>query len=842
MVSTKTDFGYVKPTQLVEEMRSSYMKYALSVIVARALPDVRDGLKPVQRRILYAMHELGMRPNTAYKKSARLVGEVLGKFHPHGDVAVYDAMVRMAQPFSLRQPLVDGQGNFGSVDDDPPAAMRYTEARLSPVAEEMLANLDQDTVDFSDNFDGTLREPVVLPARLPNMLVNGASGIAVGMATNIPPHNPSEICDAIVLLINRPDATVEDLMRYVKGPDFPTGATIMGTEGINAAFSTGRGQIIVRAKAEIEPMTRANRMQIVVSELPYQVNKAALIEKMAALMKDKRVDGISEVRDESDREGMRIVIELRGGTQPRVVLNNLYKHTAMQSSFSANMLALVEGMPKVINLKQALQHFIDFRQVVVTRRSQYQLKRAQERAHILAGLRIALSNLDAVITLIRAAKDADAAKAGLVTRFTLDERQAQAILDMQLRRLAALERERLEQEYQDLQKEIGRLEELLADPAKVLAEVKKETQQLKKKFGEERRTAISHEAYGFDRKALEAHEQVVITLSEGGYVKRIPATTYRNQHRGGKGVVSMNTRDDDPVRHILVVDTHETLLFFTHRGRVLPLTSYELRADVSRNTRGVPIVNVIPLSDTDRVKAVLEVDDLEEDDTYLVMATRKGRIKRVRMSAISAIRPSGLIIMNLKADDELVSVRLANEADDIIMVSEQGMSIRYSMSEVPERQRSAGGVIGIRPRAGDRVIAMDVGGPESKLLVISKLGYGKLTPLSKYREQGRGGVGIKTFQITRKTGRVAAAVVVDDSKEVYVLSQQAQVLRTNLSEIRSIGRVTQGVSIFKPQPGDAVSSIACVKELDSTDTADEPTREVSTNGTGDGQLPLDGLA
>ena len=838
---TKTQFGYIKPTHIEEEMRSSYLDYAMSVIVSRALPDIRDGLKPVQRRILHAMNDLNMRPTVAYKKSARLVGEVLGKWHPHGDAAVYDAMVRMAQPFSMRLILVDGQGNFGSVDDDPPAAMRYTEARLSPVAEEMLVNLDEDTVDFIDNFDGSLREPVVLPARLPNLLVNGATGIAVGMATNIPPHNPSEVCNAIIRLIDHPDATVEELMRYVKGPDFPTGAIIMGREGARNAYSTGRGQIIVRAKAEIQEMERSNRMQIIVSELPYQVNKSALIEKIAGLMKSKRIEGISEIRDESDRDGMRIVMELRGGTQPRVVLNNLYKYSAMQGSFSANMLAIVEGTPRVFTLKQALQHFITFRQQVITRRSEYELKRARERAHILAGLRIAISNLDAVIALIRASEDAEAARNGLMTQFSLDQPQAQAILDMQLRRIAALERERLEQEYRELQDTIRGLEELLADTSKVLAEVKTETQQLKKKFGQPRRTEISLDAHELSREELEAHEPVVVTLSQAGYIKRITATTYRNQHRGGKGVVSMNTKEDDPVKHILVVDTHDRLLFFTNRGRVLALTSYELRADTSRNTRGVPLVNVIALGDTERVNAVIGIENLDQQDTFLVMATRKGSIKRISLSAMLSIRPSGLIIMNLRDDDELVEARLATEQEDVIMVTQQGMSIRFPVTDLPTRQRAAGGIRGMRIRTDDRVVSMDIVGPDSQLLLISELGYGKLTPISKYRRQGRGGSGIKTFNITKKTGPVAAAEVVDDSKEVYVVSEQAQVLRTSLSEIRSVGRVTQGVTIFKPQPGDKVASIACVTDLSKMGDSEE-SGDTETNGKGNGQLPLGDLA
>ena len=847
MVTAKMDYGFVRPTQIEDEMRSSYLDYAMSVIVARALPDARDGLKPVQRRILYAMQDLGMRPNSSYKKSARLVGEVLGKWHPHGDSAVYDAMVRMAQSWTMRAPLVDGQGNFGSVDDDPPAAMRYTEARLSRIAQEMLVNLDQETVDFTENFDSTLQEPTVLPARLPNMLLNGASGIAVGMATNIPPHNLSEICDAVVQLIDRPDSTVEDLMRKVKGPDFPTGSTIMGREGIVSAYMTGRGQIVVRARAEIEPMRRSSRMHIIISELPYQVNKATLVQRIATLVKDRRLDGISEVRDESDRKGMRVVVELRGGSQPQIVLNNLYKLTPMQSSFSANMLALVDGTPKIITLKSALQYFIEFRQQVVTRRSEFELRKARERAHILAGMRIAISQLDAVIALIRASADVEEARNGLMERFGLDEPQAQAILDMQLRRMAALERERIEKEYEELQKTISGLEELLGDPAKVLAEVKKETQELNKKYGEPRKTDITDDAYDFSRSELEVHEQVVVTLSQGGYIKRIAAATYRNQHRGGKGVVSMNTKDDDPVKHILVADTHDRILFFTNTGRVLSKTSYELRADTSRNTRGVPVVNVIPITDTETIKALFEVSSIErQEDTYLVLATRRGQINKVRLSAISNIRSSGLIMMNLRDDDELVSVRVTSDEEDVVIVSKQGMSVRFGVDQIPERNRGAMGVRGMSLRPEDEVVSMDVGGPDSRLLVISKLGYGKVTPLSKYNRQNRAGVGLKTFSITRRTGPVAAAEIVDDSKEVYVVSEQAQVLRTNLSEIRSIGRITQGVSIFKPQPGDAVSSIACVKDLEKVEDA-APAPKPRTNGNGkvngksDGQMKLNDL-
>ena len=836
---TKTEYGFIMPKRLEEEMRSSYMDYAMSVIVARALPDVRDGLKPVQRRILFAMQGLGMRSNSSYKKSARLVGEVLGKYHPHGETAVYDAMVRMAQDFSMRVQLVDGQGNFGSVDNDPPAAMRYTEARLSSAAEEMLFNLDEETVDFVDNFDASLQEPVLLPARLPNLLLNGASGIAVGMATNIPPHNLSELCDAIYLLLRDPDATTSALMQRVRGPDFPTGATIMGNEGIREAYETGRGQIVVRGTATIEPMKRLGRMQIVVTELPYQVNKATLIEKIAGLVKSKRLEGISEIRDESDRKGMRIVMELRSGAQGLVILNKVYKLTAMQSTFSANMLALVDGTPQLVTLRDALLEYIEFRRVVIRRRAQFQLRKARERSHILEGLRTALANLDSVIALIRNAPDAETAKTQLMEWYDLSDVQAQAILDMQLRRIAALERKKIESEYKELQATIKGLEELLADPEKVDAEIKKETIAVKKKHGSERRTVIGEDVRDFRREDLEPHEQIVITLSQGGYVKRIPASTYRNQHRGGKGVVSMATREDDPVEHILVCDTHDTLLFFTNTGRVLPLKSYELRADTSRNSRGVPVVNVIPLTDREHVNAVVGVPDLGVEGRFLVLATRKGLVKRVTVDQISSVRRAGLIIMNLRENDELVTARLATQEDDVMMVTRQGQSIRFALSEITPRLRVAGGVKGMELRERDVVIAMDVVVPDSKLLVISRKGYGKLTDLNRYKVQGRGGQGVKTLKVTRKTGQVAAAQVITESDELYVVSSKAKVLRTNLSEIRSTGRSAQGVTIFKLEPGDSVASIACVGELEVPASATGELK-VSANGKRNGSVPSGG--
>ena len=836
MTTNKTDFGFVEPTQLVEEMRDSYLDYAMSVIVSRALPDVRDGLKPVQRRILFAMNDLGMRSNSSYKKSARLVGEVLGKWHPHGDGAVYAAMVRLAQDFTVRMPLVDGQGNFGSIDNDPAAAMRYTEARLSSVADEMLANLDQDTVDWTSNFDDTLREPSVLPARLPNLLVNGASGIAVGMATNIPPHNLREVCNAINALIDNPDLTSEDLIKYVKGPDFPTGGTIMGKEGIRNAYTTGKGQIIVRAVAEVEEgSSSGRRFRIVVTELPYQVNKSELIAKTALLVKNKRIEGISEIRDESDRDGMRIVYELRNGVQPQVILNNLYKQTALQSSFSANMLALIDGKPALVTLKTAVQQYIKFRQEVIRRRTEFELKKAEDRAHILAGLRIAIQNLDEVIALIRSSDDVESARTDLMSKFDLDQPQAQAILDMQLRRLAALEIEKLENEYQDLQKLIKDLKDLLADEDKIRAVVKDETEELRTKVADKRRTQISSADWDLSREELEAHEQIVITYSQGGYVKRIPSDTFRRQHRGGKGVSGMNTKDGDPIKDLLVVDTHDKLMFFTNKGRVLSKVGYELRADVSRNTRGVPVANIINVWDTESISALIGVGKKQyEEYQYLVLGTRKGRVKRIHLSDVEKIRPSGLIIMNLKDDDELVSVKLAKDDDDIIFISEQGMGIRFSVNDLPIRRRAAGGVKGMSLRTGDRVVAMDVGNDDSRLMVISKLGKGKINRLGPasgdgygYRRQGRAGLGLRAMNLTKNTGPVADAQIVDDAQEVYIVSENAQIIRIDLREVKKTkGRISQGVKIFDPKPGDSVSSLYCAKEFE---VEEEPAKEEKTS-------------
>ena len=808
-----TTVGKIRPVRIEEEMRSSYLDYAMSVIVSRALPDVRDGLKPVQRRILYAMDDLGMTAGTAYKKSARLVGEVLGKYHPHGDSPVYEAMVRMAQDFSLRYPLIDGQGNFGSIDDDPPAAMRYTEARLAAIAQDMLADIDRDTVDFGVNFDDTLREPLVLPALLPNLLINGASGIAVGMATSIPPHNLREVCDAAIHLIDHPDATVEDLVKFVQGPDFPTGGIILGREGILSAYSTGRGRVVVRSRATIEDVERrSERKQIVVTEIPYQVNKATLVEKIAQLAKDKKIDGISEVRDESDRHGLRVVIELRREAQPEIVLNNLYKHTALQSAFSVNALALVDGQPQVLPLKRLLRHFIDFRRQVITRRAQFDLKKAQDRAHILEGLRVALANLDQVIILIRQSPDAEAARQGLMEWYSLTQVQAQAILDMQLRRIAALERGRIEEEFQQLQRTIGELDALLSDPQKVLTEVKRETRKVRKDYGDDRRTEVwDEEPEAPTREDLIPNQDMVLTLTQRGYIKRMPLDTYRAQHRGGRGVTGMVTREADVLQHLLVADTHDTLLFFTNKGKAYALRCFAIPQDATRSTRGMQMVNLLPIADGERINAVLRTSPNDQDD-FILLATRMGEIKRMNYSSLSNIRSNGLIAMDLEPEDELVSVRAAREGDEVVMVTEMGMAARFPIANVRVSSRYAGGVRGIRLDSGDQVVSMDVVVPGAQLFVVSRNGFGKLTPITAYRKTARGAKGVKTLRITDKTGPVAAAHLIREEDEVMLVSEQGTIERLALSEVRVTGRIAQGVWIMRDKEKEdmTVATIASI--------------------------------
>ena len=811
-----------QPIRIQDEMRTSYLTYAMSVIVARALPDVRDGLKPVQRRILYAMHDMGIRPNSQHRKSARIAGEVLGKFHPHGEGSVYDALVRLAQSFSMRYPLIAGQGNFGSVDGDPPAAMRYTEARLAPIAEELLADIDQNTVDFTPNFDDSLNEPTVLPARMPNMLVNGASGIAVGMATNIPPHNLGEVCDALVHLIDNPEANTERLMRYVKGPDFPTGANVRGRQGIVDTYTTGRGRIVMEASAEVEE-ARGGRQQIIVSELPYQVNKATLIERIALLARDKKIEGISDIRDESDRQGMRIVIELRRDAQSRVVLNNLFRHTALRSTFNSIMLALVDGQPQVLPLLRCLSLFIQHRQEVIRRRSEYQLQRALDRDHIVQGLLLALERLDEVIEIIRGSADVEAARNNLMEQLSLSEVQSQAILDMQLRRLAALERERLQKEHDDLLQRIAELEELLGDPDKISAAIKSETRELKKSFNNPRRTVIHQEEIGEETpESLIPREDVIITLSQRGYIKRIPSATYRTQHRGGKGVRGMTTREDDAPMDLVVADTHDTLFYFTNRGRVYPLKAHQIPGDTSRTSRGTLLSNILPIDRGEQVQAVLLMDKAQAE-YLLLLATKKGEIKALKTGELSNIRPSGLIVMDLEQGDEMVAVAQAGDARDVMMVSAQGQAIKFAIEGITPRSRTAGGVRGIRLVGEDQVVSMGVVVPNSYLLIVSENGFGKSTPTSSYPRHSRGGQGVRTFRTTEKAGNVAAARVVADTpgQDIVIISNKAQVVRITLAQVRVTGRNTQGVIVWQAkEDDDFVASIACFQE-----TIQEATQE-----------------
>jgi len=806
--------GTVKPVNIEDEMKSSYLDYAMSVIVSRALPDVRDGLKPVHRRILYAMNDMGLRHSSPHRKSARIVGEVLGKYHPHGDTSVYDAMVRMAQDFSMRYPLVDGQGNYGSVDNDPPAAMRYTEARLSSVAEEMLVDIGKDTVDFTSNFDESLKEPTVLPARLPNLLLNGSSGIAVGMATNIPPHNLREVCDAISYLIDKPAASIDELTQFIKGPDFPTAGIILGHEGIKNAYTTGHGKVVIRAKAYVGDIPGAGRRQIVVTELPYQTNKAALIETIAELVKNKKIEGISELRDESDRQGMRIVIELKRETQSEKVLNNLYRYTAMQSSFFVNMLALVDGQPRVISLKETLQYYIDFRHTVITRRSKFELKEAKARAHILEGLKIALDNIDKVIATIRKAQTVEMARKDLMADFSLTQIQAQAILDMQLRRLANLERQKILDEYAEVVKTIAYLEDLLANPRRILVLIKGDVEELKSKYGDERRTEIMEQGVlEFSEEDLIPHQRVVLTLSSRGFIKRIPSRTYTPQHRGGRGIIGMVTREGDPVRLLTVADTHDNLFFFTNRGKVFCLKCYEVPADSSRTTKGTAVVNLFPVTEDERVTAMVAVTDFMPG-TFLLMATRQGEIKKTSVDKYAAVRSSGIITMNLEKGDELIAAGLATDQDDTILVTRKGQSIRFAVSSLRASSRTSGGVRAIRLTSKDRVVSMDRVIPDSFLLVMTAGGYGKLAPLNQYPRQHRAGSGVKTYKLVEKTNEVTAARVVSLSEQVMIISAEGIVTRTPVKEkdprqgITLQGRSTQGVRVMRLDPGDRVVAIA----------------------------------
>ncbi len=802
----------VKPIDIEQEMKSSYLDYAMSVIVSRALPDACDGLKPVQRRVLYAMHGLGLRYNSPYKKSARIVGEVLGKYHPHGDSPVYEAMVRMAQDFSLRYPLVDGQGNFGSIDNDPPAAMRYTEARLSEIAEEMLVDIDKNTVDFAPNFDGSLEEPTVLPARLPNLLIGGSSGIAVGMTTNIPPHNLVEICDAIGHLVDNPDATVEELMELVTGPDFPTAGIIRGREGIDSAYSTGQGKIVLRARAG-EVTSKGGKRQIVVTELPYQVNKAALVERIAELVKDRRISGIAEVRDESDREGMRIVIELRKEAQTRQVLNNLYKYTAMQTAFFINMVALLHGQPKVINLKEALTSYIDFRFQVITRRSQFELEKARDRAHILEGFRVALNNLEQVIKIIRQSPTVESARAELMAAFSLSQIQAQAILDMPLRRFAKLEQDKIMEEYAAVIKNISYLEDLLANPRKVLSLIARDVEELKSKYGDPRRTVVEEEEVEeFRTEDLVPHEAMAVTLTERGFIKRIPATTYRLQRRGGKGVIGMVVRDRDTVNHILIADTHDSLLFFTAAGKVYSLKCYEIPQDSSRTAKGIALVNLLPIDLEDEVNVVLSITSFPSD-YFLLMATRGGVIKKTTLSAFASIRRSGIIAMALKDKDALISVGVVGGEDEVILVTRNGQAIRFKASNLRTASRASGGVRGIR-LVDDHVVGMGIVFPDAYVLTVTEKGFGKLTPIKNYPVHNRGGKGVRAYRVSPKTGNLVASKLVSPQGSLVMLSSKGNVVNIPMAQVSVQGRGGRGARLMGLGEDDKVVSVTWVSPQD----------------------------
>lgn len=799
-----------------EQMRDSFLDYAMSVIVSRALPDARDGLKPVHRRILYAMQDMGIHANTPFKKSARIVGEVLGKYHPHGDLAVYDAMARMAQDFSMRYPLVNGQGNFGSIDGDPPAAMRYTEARLSSTAEEMLQDLEKNTVDFVDNFDGSLQEPQVLPAKLPNLLLNGAVGIAVGMATNIPPHNLKELTNAINYLIDHNDnieeVTSEDLIKFVPGPDFPTGGIIIGGDGIKSAYSTGRGRVVVRGLAHIEEI-KGGRNAIVITEIPYQVNKTNLIERIADLVRNGRIDGISDLRDESDRRGMSIVIELKRGAAAHKVLNQLYKYTALQSSFSIHLLALVNNEPRLLSLKRALQVYIDHRKDVITRRSQFELDKARLRAHILDGLLIALANLDAVIQTIRESPDADVAKTRLIDRFKLSEVQAQAILDMQLRRLAALEQQKIEDEHKSLMERIAYLEDLLASPKKILEVVRTDLNEINEKFGNERRTRIQPDAVeDFKEEDLVADEPVLITLTQRGYVKRVSANLYRTQLRGGRGVTGQAVSEEDEVAMFIPARTLFTILFFSDRGKVYSEKVYQI-PDANRTDKGIPLVNVIALDAGERITAAVAISDMTKAE-YCTMATVNGIVKRVQISEFASVRPSGLIAMNLAAKDELGWVRLTSGNDELVFVTANGKGLRMKEEEIRAVSRQAGGVTGIKLSPGDKVASLEVVEPDGFLFVASEHGFGKRTALTEYPVKSRATRGVTTLneKYIPKTGRISAARVVQESDEVTMISANGVVLRLRIKDISISGRASRGTHIMNIASEDTLASIARISD------------------------------
>ena len=790
-------------------MRNSYIDYAMSVIVSRALPDVRDGLKPVHRRILYAMQEAGMTSGKPYKKSARIVGEVLGKYHPHGDSSVYDAIVRMAQDFSMRYMLADGHGNFGSVDGDPAAAMRYTEVRMSKISELMLQDIDKDTVDFVPNYDESLKEPSVLPSKYPELLVNGTSGIAVGMATNIPPHNMNEVIDGVLMLIDNPDASVEELMTVIKGPDFPTGGLIMGTAGIRDAYTTGRGSVKMRAKAHVETMSNG-KPRIVVTELPYQVNKARLIEKIADLARDKQIEGITDLRDESDRSGMSIVIELRKDVNPDIMLNQLYKHTQLQETFGVIMLALVDNQPRILTLKEVLHYYILHQEDVITRRTRYELAKAEARAHILEGLTIALDHLDAVITTIRESQTADIARTALMDGFKLSEKQAQAILDLRLQRLTGLEREKIEEEYQEVLKKIDWLKSVLADESKIMAIIKEELTQVKDKFGDERRTTITYDMSEMNEEDLIADEDVVVTISHNNYIKRMKLDTYNKQNRGGQGILGMSTKEGDFVENILITTTHHTILFYTSRGRVHYLKAYQI-AEASRQARGTALINLLKLEKGEKITAVLQVREYNPEK-FLFMATKKGIVKKVQLSEFNTNRKLGVIALKLDDDDELIGVKQTDGQKKIVLGTKNGYAIIFDEEEVRPMGRIARGVKGIKLRAGDEVVGMDTIKRDSEILTVTAGGYGKRTKVEEYSSYHRGSMGVINLRVTEKTGEVVGLKVVREGQELMLISTNGIIIRTGIDKISVIGRDAQGVIIMKTAEDDKVASMAILTQ------------------------------
>ncbi len=792
-----------------EEMKISYLNYAMSVIVGRALPDVRDGLKPVQRRILYAMDELGLSFGKPFKKCARIVGEVLGKYHPHGDSAVYDALVRMVQDFSLRYPLIDGQGNFGSIDGDAAAAMRYTEARLAKISEDILKDIDKDTVDFVPNFDESLKEPTVLPSRIPNLLVNGASGIAVGMATNIPPHNLGEVIDALVLLIDRPDASISDLMKRIKGPDFPTGALICGKSGIRQAYETGKGKITLRARAVVEKHPRLNKSSLVITEIPYQVNKSNLLVAIANAVQSKKVDGISDIRDESDKEGLRVVLDLKRDAQPQIVLNQLYKHTQLETTYGIIMLAIVHGRPQILNLKELLELFLQHRRNVVTRRTQYELSKAQHRAHILEGLKIALDNIDEVINTIRKSKTPQEAKQKLIKRFGLTDIQAQAILEMQLQRLARMERKKLDEEYLELIKRIEYLKSILESKAKLMAVIRKELLEVKEKYADERRTEITGEIKDFDIEDLIQEEDMVVTISHRGYVKRLSISSYRRQARGGKGVTTSAAKDDDFIEHLFVAKTLDYLLIFTNKGRAYWLKVYEI-PEASRQSRGRAIVNLLSLSSGEKISTVIALRDFREDE-HLCMVTRYGVVKRVKADAFSNVRKGGIIAISLDKGDELVRVLLTAGEDEIVVATAMGMAIRFKESDVRQMGRQARGVRAISLRKGDVVVGCAVVERGKDLLTITSDGIAKRSSFDEYRLQRRGGSGITNIKL-KKGASVVSLIPVDDDTEIMVITMNGMTVRSSASEIRTTSRATQGVRLIRMSEGDKVVAAAKIEK------------------------------